>query len=226
MSEMTPIGALVRGAVAGAFGAWVQNRFFELTGELAPPQVETSFDPPEPQQAEEQPTQTVARRFVEGFMTQGPLDDEQKSAGGQVVHYGFGATWGAVYGLARATFPAVGGTAGLLGFSTGVWLVGDVVILPAFRLSAPATEYPVQNHAYALVAHVAYGAGVLAAWRLLSLPVVGTVLTGAGVALAASSLTTLTSQRANLPRDTRRRAEEIEPDTSLGYDEPGSELPI
>jgi uncharacterized membrane protein YagU involved in acid resistance len=167
MRSRTPLGGLARGLVAGAVGSAVQSLFFRLTGRIAPAPPRDVFRPPERQQRDEQATETVARRFVEGLMHRGPLTDEQKAIGGSLVHYAFGAGWGALYVLARETFPRMGWRSTALGFSTAVWLFGDNLLLPAFELAAWPQRYPARNHAYAWAAHVVYALGVLGTYEAL-----------------------------------------------------------
>ena len=160
MTKVTPLGAVGRGLAAGAVGAWAIGRFFKLTGTLAPAPPQ-DFEPPDEIQKKEEPTHTVARRGVEGFLRAGPLDDATKAKLGQAVHFGFGAGWGALYGLVRETLPSLGPVAGILGFGTAVWAIADGAILPAFKLSPPAHHVPWKFAGYLWAAHIAYA---MAAW--------------------------------------------------------------
>ncbi len=168
--SITPLGALGRGLLAGAIGAGIQTLFFKATRRIAPETPKSAFTPPESKQAGEMATETVARRFVEGFAQRGPLGDEAKRRGGEIVHFGFGAAWGGLYGLARESLPSLRGLPGALGFATLVWMVGDNLILTAFRLSAPPTAYPVKTHAYAFSAHLPYAFGAELAYEALRAP--------------------------------------------------------
>ena len=162
--RVSPFRALVGGLVAGAVGALVQSLFFRATSRLAPPQPEGVFTPPEDEQKNETPTATVARRLVRHGL-QRELSEEGKMRGARYVHYASGAAWGGLYGIVRESFPVLAGPLGMLGYSTLVFVASDLVILPAFRLSAGARAYPLQNHAYGLAAHVAYGAGLWGAYE-------------------------------------------------------------
>jgi uncharacterized membrane protein YagU involved in acid resistance len=163
---VTPIGALARGMFAGAFGSFVQTLFLRATTPVAPSTPRVS-EPPEDAQREETPTQTVARRWVDDFMQRGPLSHRQKRWAGEVVHYAFGAAWGMDYALVRESVAHGGSVGGAIAFGTVVWVVSDNAILPAFKLSAPPTAYPVKNHAYAWAAHVAYGLAVWGAYEAM-----------------------------------------------------------
>jgi hypothetical protein len=160
MRRKTPIRAWVEGMIAGAIGAGVQTLFFRATSKLAPPTPKGAFEPPEPEQADESELETVARRLVEELAQRGPLDEPTKRRLGQAVHYGFGAAWGGMYGLLRASYPRLGGVSGAAGFGVAVWMASDNLILPALKLAAWPHHYPLRSHAYAVAAHLAYGAGV------------------------------------------------------------------
>lgn len=198
---MTPLGAVTRGLVAGAVGAGVQSGFFRLTASITPKTPEGVFDPPEREQENETATQTVARRATE-FSGRRPPSEKTKARGAQLVHYGFGAMWGAVYALSRETWPQVGTPAGLAAFSTGVWMASDNMLLPAMRLAAPAHRYPLKVHAHAVAAHLAYGAGLGAAYGLLR-PRSRAVLRGAALGALAWWRLRKAPVRPGLKRSTR-----------------------
>ncbi len=162
MRRKTPIGALLEGLVAGAVGAGVQSLFFRATSRITPKPPARAFAPPEAEQANESALETVARRAVEELAQRGPLAARDKQRLGQAVHYGFGAAWGGLYGLLRASYPRLWSPSGVAAFSLGVWMMGDNLILPAFKLAAWPHRYPLRSHAYAVAAHLAYGAGVAA----------------------------------------------------------------
>ena len=183
MARVTPLGAIARGVAAGVFGAFAQDRFFRLTKRLMPPSDPGVFQPPEEAQRNERPTETVARRFVEGFMRRGPLRPERKARAAALVHYAFAAEWGIAYALVRESVPWIASTPGTIAYSTAVWMVSDNILLPAFRLAAPPTANPLRTHLYAWAAHLAYGFPVRAAYQTLreGVPVSGVGLLAAGV---------------------------------------------
>lgn len=168
MAEITPLGALVRGFFAGALGSAAQSGFFKLAAPLTPESPRDVFHPPEQAQNNESQTETVARRLVEKFAQRGPLDAEQKERAATLVHLGFGAMWGGLYGLARESAPGLVDTPlGVAAFSAGVWALGDNALLALVRIAAPPQQYPVKVHAFALAAHLAYGAAVWAGYELM-----------------------------------------------------------
>ncbi len=160
MRRKTPVRALVEGIIAGAVGTAVQSLFFRASARFTPKPAQDAFAPPEPEQATESALQTVARRLVEGMAQRGPLDGRAKERAGRAVQYGFGAAWGGLYGLLRASYPRLWSARGVAGFALGVWMLSDNVILPGFRLAAWPQRYPLRAHGYAAAAHLVYGAGV------------------------------------------------------------------
>lgn len=178
MREVTPLGAWLRGLAAGAVGAGVQNLYFRASSRLTPKTPPNVFQPVEPEQASEMAVQTVARRFAHGLLRRGPLTDKQKDLGGEMVHYGFGAMWGGLWGLSRESFPVLDRPLGMVSFSTTVWMLGDNLMLPAFKLAAWPQSYPVKTHVYAWLAHLAYGLGVWASYEAMRQPIVALFGTG------------------------------------------------
>jgi Protein of unknown function (DUF1440) len=85
------------------------------------------------------------------------LTRKEKKVGGNLVHYAFGTSVGALYGLVAERHPGVTAGAGLP-FGVVFWLVADEIAVPALGLSRPATSYPVTVHAYALASHLIFGA--------------------------------------------------------------------
>src|ERR1700687_3380055 len=160
----TPLGALWRGLVAGAIGAGAQSLFFMATKRWAPRPTELppGAAKPEPQAQKESGLETVARRFVEGFMQRGPLSPEQKKRLAGAAHHAFGAMWGGLYGLWRESYRV-----SPILFGALVWMASDNFILPLFRVAAWPHRYSLREHHYALHANIVYGLGTAAAYAVL-----------------------------------------------------------
>jgi len=163
----TPVGAVVRGLVAGAAGTLAmdlalfaryrrgggRSRFlpWELSAEL-----EKWDDAPAPAQ--------VGKRLVEGLFLV-DLPDRLAPLVNNVTHWGYGVLGGAQYGLLAGSLrsPRVG-----LGlpFGTGVW-AGSYVVLPAAKLYRPIWEYDRRTLGNDLGVHLVYGLTTAAAFTLL-----------------------------------------------------------
>ncbi len=85
--------------------------------------------------------------------------------GGQAVHWGYGAAWGGVVGAAASLGLPLHRWGGLP-FGAGLWLLGDIWLLPKLGLEKPASAYPGKAHARYLGAHWSYGATLAALWML------------------------------------------------------------
>ena len=135
MSRWSPLGALAGGLVAGFAGALAQSLYFAWTRELAPRPSSDAFEPVEPEQRHEPPTQTVARRFKEHLVHAGPLAKPERAA--QVVHLAFGSAWGGVYGLVAGTLPSRASVRGGLAFGAALVCVGVYVLAHSPLLAEP-----------------------------------------------------------------------------------------
>jgi uncharacterized membrane protein YagU involved in acid resistance len=205
MRKKTPARAWIEGLIAGAVGAGVQSLFFRSTARIMPKPPKDAFMPPEEEQHDESALETVARRAVEDLAQRGPLEARDKRHLGQAVHYAFGAAWGGLYGILRASYPRrLWNVSGVAAFSLGVWMLGDNVILPVFRLSAWPHRYPMRSHAYAVAAHLAYGAGVAATLEVCDharlLPLGAAFLLARGRAVGARAAE-VARDHALVPRD-------------------------
>jgi hypothetical protein len=160
---LPPLFALGAGLLSGAVGSGVQNVFFSLTKKITPRTPQASFRPPEPAQARESETETVARRIVEGLALR-RLAPTRKGVAGELVHFAFGAAWGGLYGIALGAYPRRRGIGAVLLFSVFVWAASDNLMLPALRVAGPPQAYPAKSHAYAIAAHLVYGCALWAAY--------------------------------------------------------------
>src|SRR5438067_1737283 len=93
------LAAAAKGALAGALGTVVVTLGMQRGPQLMEryglaDQGELTASHAEP------PTEKLASQVSETVLAQ-PLDAEMKQAAGQAVHWGYGITWGALYGLAQ-----------------------------------------------------------------------------------------------------------------------------
>lgn len=163
MRRMSPMRAWIAGAAAGALGSFAQDLFFGATSSIAPEAPKEAFTPPEREQQEETPTETVARRSAETFFETGPITNKKRA--GKMVHYAYGSAWGGAYGLLAGSLPSVRTALGGVLYGAALWMVSENLLLPAFRLRGWPQRYPLKVHAYDLAAHVVYGAAVWGAFE-------------------------------------------------------------
>lgn len=143
-------GALA-GALAGLFAAYAMNQFQEAVSRLSP----------RPGGGGDPSTVKLAQRVI-GH----ELPKERKAQAGNQVHYAFGCFLGLIYGSAAAVAPAVSAGFGMV-YGLVVALVMDEAVVPAARLSGPPWATPPSVHAYAIGSHVAFGAALEGARRVL-----------------------------------------------------------
>jgi putative membrane protein len=85
------------------------------------------------------------------------LPENKKPLAGNVVHYAFGASVGALYGGVAAVVPRVTTAVGL-SFGVAVWLGAHVILVPALGLAEPPTRRPLSKEGLEFLLHLVYGA--------------------------------------------------------------------
>jgi hypothetical protein len=113
-----------------------------------------------------QAAETAAKAVGGGL----PPDRRKQALGGKIVHYAYGAVWGAGFALAaRAVAPLRPVATGLV-FGGALWLLSDEVLVPLLRFSRSPRRYPASTHVKGLASHLVYGVAVDAGWRLARAP--------------------------------------------------------
>lgn len=145
---------LAAGALGGLVGSWVMTQFHVA---LYGRGVTDTREPQShrPVSAQDDAT-TKAADVIARTTTQRRLSRREKQVGGPAVHYAFGASTGALYGLLSAYTPAVRRGAGIP-FGIAVWLVADEIMLPLLRLAKGPRAYPAAVHGEMLAAHIVFG---------------------------------------------------------------------
>lgn len=95
-----------------------------------------------------------------------PLQKDEKGWAGAAVHYGFGATVGALYGAVSEVVPEVSLARGLP-YGAAVWLGAHVIAVPAAGLGPPITSSNLSYEIVEFMAHLLYGAVLDATRRLV-----------------------------------------------------------
>ncbi|BBU24384.1 hypothetical protein [Mycobacterium xenopi] len=166
--RLTPLGAVLRGALAGAVGTLAMDllwyrRYRRQGGDSGFAAWETSAglatweDAPAPAQ--------VGKRLFEGVFDR-DLAPTRARLVNNVVHWAIGSGWGALFGLVSASVsrrPLWQGPA----FGAGVWLQSYAVLVPA-KLYEPIWEYDLKTLGKDLSAHLVYGSATDGVFRLLA----------------------------------------------------------
>ncbi len=167
-SKMTPMGAVVRGVLAGAAGTAIMDavwyaRYRRDGGTSGFPAWETAVgldsfqDAPAPAQ--------VGKRMVEGAL-QRELKPETARLLTNVVHWGYGIAWGAAYGVVAGSTRRPRTTYGLL-FGPIVWSTAYLV-LPTTGIYKPMRQYDAKTLWKDASAHLAFGVGAAGIFKLLA----------------------------------------------------------
>ena len=165
---MTPLGAVLRGALAGAVGTLAMDllwyrRYRRSGGDsgFVPWESSAGLDSWEDAPAPAR----FGKRLIETVFDS-ELPPTRARLVNNVMHWATGVGWGAALGLVGGSVPIRlwQGPA----FGTGVWLQSYAVLVPA-KLYKPMWEYDVQTLAKDLSAHLVYGSTTVGAFRLLAI---------------------------------------------------------
>lgn len=163
----SPLGALARGLAAGVLGTACMTAAQELAAKLQGGGGEEGGDsderPADPWEQAPAPA-LVARRIARGVFRR-DLPAERIGAITNAMHWGYGTSWGAVYGLAEGTAQAPALRLGLI-FGAGVWVASYLQMVP-MGLYEPPWTYAPKDVAMEVGYHLAYGAGVGAGYKAL-----------------------------------------------------------
>jgi hypothetical protein len=149
--ETTPLAAVAKGLIAGAAGTAAMTA--AQTAAIKARGREGSTVPAE-----------VGKRIIRGVL-QRDVPEDKTPLLNNVMHWGYGTSWGAVYGLVEGTVHAPPLKSGLA-FGTAVWAAG-LVGLPAMRLAPPVWEYPPLELALEVGYHLVYGVAAAFAFAAL-----------------------------------------------------------
>ena len=166
-SCLTPLGAVVRGAAAGAVGTvamdllWFSryrrsgghSRFvdWEFSASLS-----SWDDAPAPAQ--------FGRRLIQ-VVLQRELSPEWARLVNNIVHWATGVGWSAGFGLVSGSFRSRRAWHGLM-LGAGVWVQSYAVLVPA-KLYKPMWEYDAETLWKDLSAHLVYGLATVTTFRVL-----------------------------------------------------------
>ena len=160
------VAAAAKGALAGLLGTVVislgmtygprlMEKYGLMDGGSEPPD-----DPAEPQEPTEVLVDKVASTVFDADMPAGP-----RHLAGRAVHWSYGASRGALYGVSQSQLklpPALGGLV-LGAIASGV----ASTVVPALDLAPPPTEQPLPQTAMMSALHILYGETVALAYEAL-----------------------------------------------------------
>lgn len=166
-SRVTPIGAVLRGIVAGAVGVVAMDAYWYARYRLSGGRsgvLSYEFGAEKDWEKVSAPGK-LGKRLIEGLM-QEEFPAEKAPLVNNTMHWAYGLGWGAVYGIVagslRSPAPLVGPA-----FGSFVWATG-YALLPLAKLYKPIWEYDAKTLGLDLAGHLLYGAGTGVAFRLLT----------------------------------------------------------
>lgn len=171
-TQLTPLGAVGRGVVAGLIGTGLMTIAQELSAKLqsSGEDREQGENSTQQDQGEQDPWQQasapakVAKRISEGVFGH-DVPAERIPLLTHAMHWSYGTGWGAVYGLAQGSLHAPTLRHGVV-FGSAVWAMSYVQLVP-MGLYQPAWKYPPKDIAMEVGYHLVYGLGVASAFRAL-----------------------------------------------------------
>ncbi len=172
MYQDSAIETIVKGAMAGIVGTMAINlamsrgpALMQQLGLMKPQ--EQPVPPPPPANPDEPhtPTEKLADKVSTGVLEQ-PLHPGTRKFAGQAIQWGYGAMWGALYGVLENSFRLPSFVHGAI-FGSAVGIVGATA-LPAMGLTPGTEEKPVGMDPMQLANHLVYGWVTAVVFHLLS----------------------------------------------------------
>ncbi len=164
-----PLTGLIVGAISGLAGTVVMTQFQNLWNkvyeEMHTPKTEEGGNRADAEQKEgeekEDSTMKAAGKLSEEIGH--PLSREERKQMGPWVHYAFGTSVGAVFGVAaemephsvRRINPALAGAA----YGAAVFVAAHEIAVPALKLSSNPLNEPISDQVAEFVSHLIYGIG-------------------------------------------------------------------
>jgi len=152
----SPWKPLVAGLLGGLAATAAMSQFQNALQKVTKPSPENSTSP-----EEEFEDATVKAAAKLSRLAGHQLSPEAKKKAGPLVHYGFGTTMGAVYGLAKAKVPRrIRHSPALLAgaaFGSALFLGAHEIAVPVLHLAPKPSESPLAEHASELDGHLIYG---------------------------------------------------------------------
>jgi hypothetical protein len=168
--ENSPLAAVAKGAVAGLVGTAVLTSAMPRTlatlrtYDLVPPEAPVPPTTEEAAEKMEQPPRKLTERVATGVL-ETDLSDETERAAGQAIHWGYGAAWGAFFGLMQGSLRLPFLLHGFL-FGGLVGLAASTVV-PALGLTPPPRRQPGVVDLTQFELHALYGCVTALTFHLL-----------------------------------------------------------
>jgi len=164
-----PLEGLVVGAISGLAGTVVMTQFQNILNKISK-EMHKPRPGEEEESAEEQnedSTMKAAGKISEKIGR--PLSREERKKAGPWIHYAFGTSVGAVFGLAAEVEPdSVRGINPVLAgavYGAAVFLAAHEIAVPALKLSSNPLKEPIEDQIAEFVSHLVYGIGTALTYK-------------------------------------------------------------
>ena len=162
----SPLTVIIKGAIAGAAGTAAMGAAMERAPKVLESMgVQVPTPPPGPT-APDSPPEALAERVAEGVAEQ-PMGPQAKATAGQVMHWGYGAAWGAYYAVIQSSLKPPPLLHGAL-FGALVGTVASAVV-PRLGLQNPPSRNPPKLNAMYMGYHLVYGVTTAVVYAILNL---------------------------------------------------------
>ncbi len=148
------------GTVAGFAASWLMNQFQAAATKLKADNKEDE----QKEQGSEDATMKAAAAIADALRID--LTKERKKQLGPVVHYAFGTSMGALFGVMTELYPSTKAGWGTA-FATALFVGADELAVPLFGLGSSPTQTPLSSHLFAWASHLVYGTGTESVRRII-----------------------------------------------------------
>jgi putative membrane protein len=153
---------LIGGAISGLAGTVLMTQFQDAWNKISEQIHPSPADETKPAKAQkEDATMKAAGKISEEIGH--PLSREEKKKAGPWVHYAFGTSVGAVFGLAAEAKPdsahRINPVFAGAAYGAIVFLAAHEIAVPALKLSSNPLKEPIQDQIAEFVSHLIYGIG-------------------------------------------------------------------
>ena len=165
-----PLRGLIAGAISGLAGTIVMTQFRNVWNMIFEEhKTGTDNETESAEQEKEDSTVKAAGKIAEEIGC--PLSRAERRKAGPWVHYAFGTSVGAVFGLAseakpkslRGVNPVLAGAA----YGAVVFLAAHEAIVPALKLSSNPLKEPVRDQIAEFTSHLIYGIGTALTYEFI-----------------------------------------------------------
>jgi putative membrane protein len=158
-----PLEGLILGAISGLAGTVAMTQFQNIWNKISEKTKKPGTEDKSKHGAEKKEDSTMKAAGKISEEIGHPLSAEERKKAGPWVHYAFGTSVGAVFGLAtemepdsvQGINPALAGAA----YGAAVFLAAHEIAVPALKLSSNPLKEPIPDQIAEFASHLIYGIG-------------------------------------------------------------------